>query len=231
MPSKHHIRRVAIVDDDDISRRGLVAVLDESPHIKVVGSSTHDDADRLKPWSGIDVVIVDAADERREDDHFPGVDVVQSIRRDRSADETRVIVITGHYFDDAVRRRMREAKADEMYHRTEIQDAEALTAAVLSDPTTETAVPDPSDPEAMFRLGINDTTRVNDGVAFVKDGSLSVDGPVSPRSRRWQRLRQTFNEITRLHPVNIDGTLPDRDQRDPSLPQIDRFHRWATRTK
>jgi hypothetical protein len=72
----------------------------------------HDQALASAGWWEVDVVVVDAADDRRDDDHFPGVEVVEIVRRHRSVHLTTIIVITGHFFDDAVRTRIREAKAD-----------------------------------------------------------------------------------------------------------------------
>jgi hypothetical protein len=72
------------------------------------------------------VVVVDAADERREDDQFPGVGVIEQIRKTPSSTETTILVLTGHYFHPALRRRMREAQADFFYHRSELQSAAAL---------------------------------------------------------------------------------------------------------
>jgi carotenoid cleavage dioxygenase-like enzyme len=56
----------------------------------------------------------------------------------------RVVVVD----DDAVRRRMREARADFFYHRSEMAEAGALRAAVLRPDRARRAVPAPRDPEA-----------------------------------------------------------------------------------
>lgn len=61
--------------------------------------------------------------------------------------------------------------------------------------------------------------------------SEAVQVGIEPRSRKWLRLRQEFNEEARLNPVTADGRIPDRPQALPSLPQIARFLEWATRTK
>jgi CheY-like chemotaxis protein len=225
------MHRVVIVDDDEVSRRGLAGLLADHPNIEIVGALTHESATAWSTeWDQVDVAIVDAADERRGDDHFPGVAVVQALRRCRQPEETVVIVVTGHFFDDALRRRMREAAADFFYHRSELQSAEALYAAVLNPEKARVGVPDPEDPEVMFRHGVVDATRVNEAVAF-----LRREGPgpaeAGPRSRRWLAYRRSFNDAARLNPVNADGTVPDREQHDPSLPQIQRFWEWATRSK
>lgn len=100
--------RVVIVDDDDISRRGLAELLGDRPEIDVVAALTHDQARAWQAeWDGVDVLVVDAADDRCQLDHFLRVAVVESVRRRRRSDQTAVIVVTGHFFNDAVRRRMR----------------------------------------------------------------------------------------------------------------------------
>jgi DNA-binding NarL/FixJ family response regulator len=144
--------RVAVVDDDDVSRRGLVELLGEQPDVHVVAALTHLEAVTwTQRWDVVDVAIVDACDERRSDDQFPGVSVVEGIRARRSRDETRVIVRTGQFFDDAVRRRMREADADYFFHRSELQDVSALRAVVLHPERFRSGVPDVADPSGMLR--------------------------------------------------------------------------------
>jgi CheY-like chemotaxis protein len=226
-------RSVAIVDDDDLSRAGIEVVLARDRRLDVRVALNHDQALTTSSWVGVDVVIVDAADERREDDHFPGVDVVELVRRNRTPEETTIIVITGHYFDDAVRKRMREARADLFFHRTEVQDADYL-CEVVADPTpVSRPVPDPADSEAMFRHGIGRATKVNAAVSFARDqewlgGSLHQTGR---RPRSFDRLRRAFGRVGNIHAVNTDGTMPDRAQQDPSRPQIARLLDWATRIK
>ncbi len=223
--------RVIVVDDDDIIRRGSGEVLADHPDIEVTALLTHKEALQWSDWSLPDVVIVDAADERESTDQFPGVGVVERIRRGDGDRQPLIVVITGHFFDDAVRRRMREARADFFYHRSEVQDAGALHAAVLqSGVGRDGGVPEPRDPEAQFRLGVTATTRVNEGVTTAL--TLGLHAPAGKdRSRARSRLRQTFNLGTRLHPVNRDGTTPDREQGEPSFVQIQRFLQWATKTK
>jgi CheY-like chemotaxis protein len=223
--------RVVVVDDDDVSRRGLGELLADHAEIDVVGMFSHDGAlNWTGSWSTVDVVIVDAADERRTDDHFPGVAVVEQVRRVSAGRSPIILVVTGHFFDDAVRRRMREADADFFYHRSELQDTAALHAAVLRPEAARVGVPDVRDPEALFRLGITASSRVNDGVRA--GGDLDITGTDGgPRSRPRSRLRHIFNRSARLNAVNRDGTVPDRDQQAPSFPQIERFLEWATRTK
>jgi CheY-like chemotaxis protein len=227
-------KRVVVIDDDDISRRGLTELLADRPELEVAGSLVHDEAlEWDAEWDTIDIAIVDAADSRRADDHFPGVGVVDHIRRRRSSDQTMVIVLTGHFFDDAVRRRMREARADFFYHRSELQESADLYEAILHPEKARSGVPESTDPEAQFRLGVVSGTRINDAVHY--SGSAGLEGKLisrqGDRSRSWSRLRTSFNDVAHLNPVNADGTPPERLQRDPSLTQIERFLNWATRAK
>jgi CheY-like chemotaxis protein len=224
--------RVVVVDDDDINRRGMASLLAEHPGIDVVASMTHADAvlqDTL--WDGVDVLLVDAADPRNRDDQFPGVAVVEEVRRRRSRQETLIVVITGHFFDDAVRRRMREAQADLYYHRAELGDVQTLRDVVL-DPRAQRPVPEPVLPDALFSQGVTEETRVNRAVAYARDHGLeaAMAGEGRPR-RAWLRIRREFNREARLSPVTIDGRPPDRSQALPSRPQIARFLAWATKVK
>ncbi|WP_433518377.1 hypothetical protein ACQP2T_24435 [Nonomuraea sp. CA-143628] len=224
-----HGKRVVVVDDDDISRTGIVAILSGTPGVEVIAGLDHRAA---AGWSyeGVDVVLVDAADERSPDDHFPGVAVVEAVRRVRSRRQTTVIVLTGHFLDGAVRRRMREARADYFYHRSQLGDAARLRAAVL-EPSG--GVPGPADPEEEIRLGVSPVSRVNAAVAHALAEHLPerLGERASPRSRAWIRLRERFNRQARLAPTTSDGRAPDRAQSLPSLPQIARFLTWATRVK
>ncbi len=223
--------RVAVVDDDDITRAGVETILAAHPDIDVACSLSHDQA--LEPdrrWDGVDVALVDAADERQGYDQFPGVQVVERIRAERTPSQTMVIVVTGHFFDDAVRHRMREAKADLLYHRSQIQQRERLYELVLHPERGKAAVPEPLDHESLWRLGITDGTHVNEGVRAAVDLDLA-HGASGGRSRARTRLRDTFNRRAGLTTVNADGTQPERDQEAPSFPQIDRFLQWATRSK
>ncbi|MCQ0008080.1 hypothetical protein [Actinomadura madurae] len=237
MPGKRPGRvpvRVVVVDDDEINRYGMACVLDADPRIELVAAIGHDDAlSGAHVWERADVAVVDAADHRRDGDQFPGVAVVEHARRTVPAGRLTVIVVTGHFFDDAVRRRMREARADFFYHRSDMADAEALRAAVLRPDLARRRVPPPRDPEAQFRHGVTDATKVNRAIDYAVRQVLEerIAERAEPRSRRWIRLRDEFNRVARLTPVTSDGRRPDRPQDLPSLPQISRFLTWATKIK
>jgi CheY-like chemotaxis protein len=226
-------RRVVIVDDDELWRVKTAELLGARSDLVVVAAATHDVATAwVDQWRTVDVAIVDAGDIRRQDDQFPGVGVVRQARRHGRGGMV-VMVVTGHFLDDALRWRMREAGADYFHHRSEVQDADSLYRAVVYPVVERRGVPDILDPEAAFRVGVVRGTRVNAGLDFAREHDLvhRRDGDRSPRSRQWTRWRREFNQITRLHTVNADGTAPDRDQTTPSYDQIGRLYRWATRAK
>ncbi|MEU0564790.1 hypothetical protein ABZ297_05225 [Nonomuraea sp. NPDC005983] len=221
-------RRLVIVDDDDINRLGLAAILSTAPGLQVVAVLDHERAMTWQGWPRIDVALVDAADERRADDHFPGVAVVEAIRA--TSPHTVVIVITGHFLDGAIRRRMKEARADYFYHRGELADTAVLLATVR-DPRR--AVPPPIDCEEEVRHGVSRHSLVNRAVRHALEHGLpaTIAERRNPRSRAWERLRRDFNREARLTAMTSDGRTPDRRQDLPSLPQISRFLQWATRVK
>ncbi len=221
-----------MVDDDDINLQGISALLARCGEVELVAALTHQEAMRWPGrWEDVDLALVDAADERVEGDQFPGVAVVQLVRRRCSPRKTVVVVMTGHFFDDALRRRLREAQADFLYHRTELAESQALYEAVLR-PASNRRVPGPRDPEAELRHGVTGDTRVNRAVAYALENQL--DEALAGRSRRtraWLHLRRRFNQEASLVPVTSEGRPPDRVQDLPSLVQIARFMAWATRVK
>jgi CheY-like chemotaxis protein len=224
--------RVMVVDDDDINRHGMAGLLASDERVAVAATLSHVDAMVWAgDWSLVDVALVDAADDRADGDQFPGVGVVERMRRQASRRLT-VVVVTGHFFDDAIRRRMWEAGADFFYHRSELADRRVLLRVVL-EPEACRRVPAPHDPDAQFRLGVTGATRVNRAVAHAveRDVARTLAQRGEPRSRRWLRLRRDFDREARLTPMTAGGHLPDRNQDLPALPQIARFLAWATRVK
>ncbi len=225
--------RVVIVDNEAIGRLGMTAVLSSDPRLEVVGVYDHDES--LRPersWTGVDVAVVDAADDQLPGDQFPGVAVVLAIREQSPPGSVSIVVITGHFFDDALRRRMREAKADYFYHRSALAEPERLIAAVLSPPVAQNLVPPEAGIDELDRLGIKPATAVNAAVAWARRHSQH-GGIVPPGSgrRKADGVRRDFNRVAQLEPRNHDGTPPNRHQEIPSHPQIQRFLEWATKVK
>ena len=226
--------RVVVIDNNRIARRGCVDFLADDPTIMIVDNLDHDQALARQDWGGVDVVIVDAADERRRDDHYPGVAVVEAIRRSRSPDETRIIVLTARYFDSGLRRRMREAQADRFYNRFELECEprrllEATLGTDLEDNGDLGVTPD--EMASLASLGITPRSRVNDALAFSKAAHLDeilADHVKGLPRRAMIALRRRFNEVAQLEPINVaTGERPRRDIPDshhlPSRKQIEQF--------
>ncbi len=233
------MRRVVIVDDNEITRAGSVRLLESEPGIDVVAAMDHATAlDWDREWCGVDVIVVDAADESRDGDQFPGVEVVCHVRTRACDTRPIVIVLTGHFLDDALRRRMWEADADFFYSRTEVASGDALRAVVL-DPDQARLVPKVVDPSELLALGIVDSSNINSFVRYVEKHGLSTvlsadarmkQGPHTSRSRWWSQLRRSLSGVGRIRAVNVDGAPPPGTTL-PSITQIRRLYQWASKTK
>jgi CheY-like chemotaxis protein len=225
--------RVVVIDDDPHCRRGMVGFLEDDGRFDVVASLSHQEALQTSGWEQVDVVLVDAADTRRSDDVFPGVAVVTKIRQAPMHRQPTIVVMTGHYFDDAVRFRMREARADLFFHRTDLQEPSDLCEVLARPGAFERPVPALSDPEAAFRVGVTDHTKVNVAVEYAHNAGW-LGGAITRRTKRSRtddRKRRELRTRSHLNPVNSDGTPPDRNQVDPSRSQIARFLEWATQSR
>jgi CheY-like chemotaxis protein len=127
------VRRVAVVDDDLGIRDGRAQALGTVDAIEVVATMDHAEAvDSFDLWESVDVALVDASDHRAGFDRFPGVAVVEAIRRVRTPDETTIIVITGHVVNDTLRLRMAEAGADYFYGHDDVAGIEELIDVVTT---------------------------------------------------------------------------------------------------
>jgi len=226
-------RRVADIDDNQNTRRGDVASLAENPLIVIVADAPHDDAlawgaDR---WLELDVVVVDAArpydnsDRPRLDDHFPGVKVVDRARTCNP--DLLLVVLTGHFTNDALRRRMSEAGADFFHHRGRVVTAVQLQQVVLQPDVYRAGVPAVHNREVQKALGVDDRTRVNRFLEYLEaQGGRAALGLGERRSRVQERLRaraaadgvRTTNKTTGMPP---GPWAADREQGAPSRRQID----------
>ena len=233
-------RRVVVVDDNEITRVGATSLLCTDPNIDLVASLDHvEAASWCEAWDRVDVLVVDAADERLEHDQFPGVAIVERFREHRPIGEGVAVVLTGHYFDDAVRHRMKEAGADFFFSRTEALDRATLVRVVLQ-PDEARRVPPPLDPEMLSSLGVDGAAAVNafvDAVArkgasdALSLGGSMKRGPAPARSRWWVNLRRDLSSAGGLRTVNREGDSPHRSQELPSISQLRRVYGWATKPK
>jgi hypothetical protein len=221
-------RHVAVVDDNTISLNGDVVSLAAHPLIDVVAGVDHAEALRWTDadWAALDAVVVDAAcpfdedNHYREGDHFPGVAVVERARRTRP--DLLVIVVTGRFFEDGLRRRMKEAGADFFYFRDHLRDPDQLHRVVLEPESCRAGVPDVEDPDTLAALGVDDRSLVNRFVAYLDGrGGLAATGRGHKRRRRDDRTRAEATDAG-IRAVNKTTGAPPhaRAQRDPSRRQL-----------
>ncbi len=180
-----------------------------------------------RDWGGIDVVILDAADEGRVGDQFPGVRVVRHIRADPNDARPTIIVVTGHFFDDGLRRRMAEADADLFFLRPEIRSAEKLIDIVLAPEHYRRGVPPVGDQRGEELLGLTSRSKVEEFVAYVEQHHLEgvlgpSEGSVATRGRRsLLRHRKDLARQARITAINHStGFPPGESQRSPSIRQL-----------
>ena len=169
MPS--YLPRVVIVDDDLWIREGRAAALRACGTVDIVATADHPTAQSaVALWDDVDVVIVDAWDHRAGFDHFPGVAVVEQVRRHRRPDQTTVIVVTGHVVNMMLRARMTEAGADFLYGHDDVADLDDLIGIIFQpDPCRSPAV----SPADLARMGIAPGSRPNAALTWVRTHDLT----------------------------------------------------------
>lgn len=169
--------RVAIIDDDYWTLQGQRARLSGRLDVAVVAAVAHLEAlGWATEWDTIDVAVIDAYDPNETFDRFPGVGVVESLRRRRRPDQTVAVVISGHMNNQLLKQRMFEAGADFYYHRSDIQNLDALIAAILLRPGDNRAIQ--ADPHRFRELGIRPGARPNAAIDEVTRANMH--GALSP---------------------------------------------------
>ncbi len=136
-PEESARRRVLVVDDHEVTREGLLALLRDEHSIEVVGEAANgreavDLADRLEP----DVVIMDVS--------LPLLDGVEATRQIKARrPQTRVIALSIHD-EPQVQERMHQAGAESYVLKTAA--AEELLAAIRRENRTRAGLPCESTP-------------------------------------------------------------------------------------
>lgn len=232
-------RTVVLVDDNRLTLDGYAETLRNHPHIDLMAAIGHDDAlapERL--WSNIDVVVLDAADEDKRGDQYPGVRVVRHIRANEGEIRPTIIVVTGHFFDDGLRHRMAEADADFFFLRPEIRTSEKLIDIVLNPHHYLRGVPPISNKRDKQGLGVTERSQLEEFVQYVEqhelETSLDPHAPLRPPDGRRSMMRHRHNLTRAAHiaPVNLStGNTPAGHQEDPSVRQLRRLWLWAARIK
>jgi CheY-like chemotaxis protein len=200
--------RVAIVDDDAWVRRGRQAAL-EDHGIPVVVSAHPEEALEFPAdsWGDVDVVLVDAKDERADFDLYVGVRVVERLRAVTPSD-LQIVVITGHVLDDVLRLRMAEAGADWLYGHSDVRSPDDLVAIVRA-PGHGDAAP-PPDPRALDAAGLSPDARPNEALRYLEDAGLAGAVTSSSSGESQKALaagrRRIINARQRL--AGVLGTTP-----------------------
>ena len=228
-------RRLAVVDNDEVTLLGTLAVLERVPDAKVVLAGDHDRALRWdSEWAGVDVAVIDASDTRRAGDQFPGVAIVEAARR-RAGTGVVVVVVTGQLLHPGLRRRMWEAGADFFCPRFEGMSAGELVDLVLH-PEEHRRLPAAA-PALAPELGVKPQTAVNELVqalgapelsGALDAGTRKKSNPHGTRSRWWTSLRALASGPRGLDPVKSDGCR-SAELLAPSLPQLRKF--WCSATQ
>lgn len=222
-----------VVDDNRLTLPGFVSAVDGAPELELVAGFGHDEALAWTgDWADVDVVVVDAADEGRAGDQFPGVAVVRAVRA-RAGRGPLVVVITGHYLHDGLRHRMREAGADFYYLRSDLRSPDALVDVVLHPERHRRGVPAVEDPHGLRVLGVEDSSDVESFVGWVEGRDLgpALAGDRGPRSRLWSRVRRDAADAGGIEPRNLTTGDAPRGHAVPSIRQLGRLWHWAARIR
>lgn len=223
-------QRLVVVDDDRWMLRGRSAWLAEIPGIKVLATLSHAEALSFEHWDECDVAVVDAWDESEHFDRFPGVRVVEEIRRRRPGGTTLIVVISGHALDDMLRLRMAEAGADFFYGHSEVRDPGALLS-VIQDPDEARRIT-PGKPDQLAGLGLSARSQPNAALRFISETGMEEifaqarpqkDLPLSRRGIITARRR--LAALAKLSPTRPVGATKDRAM--PEWRAITRFVNWA----
>jgi CheY-like chemotaxis protein len=187
-------------------------------------------------WADVDAVVVDAADEGRSGDQFPGVAVVHRIRSSTPGPRPLVIVVTGHYLHDGLRHRMAAAGADFYFLRSELRTPEALIDVVLHPEHHRRGVPRPAEPGQARILGLGPGSDIESFLGWVDTEGLGPwlsgdQGGVRSRSRRWSRVRRDAAAAGGIQAVNLTTGDRPQGQQTPSIRQLARLWEWAARIR
>ena len=202
MPYHWFMLHVAIVDDDPWVREGRAGALVRKG-VEVVHLSDHIEALARDGWDDVDVLLVDAHNSGAEFDRFQGVRVVEKVRGERPKGDLRIVVLTGHAFNDLLRIRMAEAGADVLFPHDAVRSPDDLMAVVDGTGWAATGVDD----GARARVGLAPRSNVNQAVAWAEQhlGEAALEPGKSQKSleltrRRLITARRRVSELTGMSP-------------------------------
>lgn len=213
-----------IVDDDVWIRTGRQSGLARFTDLEVVASMDPAQAAGFD-WKDIDVALVDAHDSRQPWDRYPGVGVVEAIRRSRTPEQTTVIVISGRMFDPMLRLRMAEAGADFFYAHLDVPDPDRLAEVIRNpDPAHRSG---PGDDASVAPLGLRSWSRPNQALGWLKETGADrffTDAGTQKTARASRRtLTAVRDQVARL--ARFDPSLASTGSRpgQPSWRDVAKF--------
>jgi DNA-binding NarL/FixJ family response regulator len=210
-------------------RRGQVDALRSVPDVEVVAAVDPCEARTwTTEWDTVDVVVVDAYDEREDWDRFPGVAVVEAARARRRPEDLLIVVVTGHVMNDLLRLRMAEAGADFYYGRSDVRSLSALVRAIV-DPEQARRVT-PGDRNRLATLGLRSTSRPNRALAYVRESGLADafaagggQKSLDVSRRKIIMTRERLADLAGLDPLGDDVGGPERARHIPTWREVVRF--------
>ena len=191
-------RRVVVLDDDEIMRKGRCAAFDDAEDFVLVGCGpTQRVAAWPSEWHDVDVVVVEAYHPEPTVDRFVGVQVVEHVRAASIAGSPRVLVVGPDDDNPYLAVRLAEAGADHLYRRRELSTIQSLVDAVRSP--DEARRPDLVD--ACRRIpGLNGPTKVNEVLRRLLEMGLSdAFEPGVPQRASGLSRRQHINARHLVH--------------------------------
>lgn len=190
-------RRIVVVDDRHDALAGRVSWLAALPNTQVIGLSF---AEALQAsWEGVDLTVLDGRDDRMaatvtipdgerlvtSHDRFMGPRVAQAIRRVRTRQQTRIVLVSAYARDnDVLARRCFEVGVDYLYDVLEL-DAERFVSAVFA--------PDPAAATATLARRVRWDHQGLDGVPHFTEALTAIEG--SPAG-----VQLLFDEPAADHP-------------------------------
>jgi hypothetical protein len=224
-----------VVDDNQLTLPGFVLALEGSPEVELVAGLSHDQALAWDgDWGEVDALVVDAADEGRAGDQFPGVAVVRHVRAAVAAGGPLVVVVTGHYLHDGLRHRIAAAGADFYFLRSDLRSPGALLDVVLHPERHRRGVPEVANPAGAQALGVAAGSDVESFVSSVESAGLGDalrSARDQPRARRWARFRREAAGAGGIEPRNLTTGEAPLGQETPSIRQLARLWEWAARVR
>lgn len=209
---------VAVVDDDEWRRRGLVdGVRELGDGLTVAGSCDRAGSARL---GGADagaaglVVLVAADTPGPAWDRLAGFRTAGDLRR-RLGDAARIVVLADDLRNPLLAVRAIEAAADHLYPRSEVHDLPSLRAVLLA-PDGERRPAVLVAPGLLRAIGVTAMSRLSAGLDAIEQGGLTglFDDPPSLLLSRRKSITLRGALATTMA---VEATTPPSATRDPAV--------------